>query len=137
MNNCPFCNSNKLKYYEEESGFYITCLGCDITAPTFKNPDKSIAAWNTRPIEAELRKDYANLKEQFQVTLQAHNDLEEELEQKEKIEAELRARVKELETFKTETTRILEYANNAWGASDIGWRKCIEHLLGDLIKGEL
>ena len=62
---------------------------------------------NTRPIEDELRKNYALLEQQFQITLEAHNDLEEELEQNGKRIAALEQKLAEKEKWQREAVPYL------------------------------
>ncbi len=98
---CGFCGSCELVnlWWQDHpiKIFGICCEECNYFTKSFLTEAEAIAAWNTRPIEDELRKNYAILEQQLKITLEAHNDLEDELEQKYRLEDELRARVKELE----------------------------------------
>lgn len=62
---CPFCGGQHLSTTSALNVHWITCIKCSISsaAPNHFGQDGLSVAWNTRPIEDELRKQLEEAKE--------------------------------------------------------------------------
>lgn len=66
---CPFCPLDKNSYIELRSvpihpyllDHYVFCRMCGARGPSCRTPEKAAQEWNTRPIEAAIRADSAEL----------------------------------------------------------------------------
>ena len=54
LKRCPFCNQEASVLTERED-YRVVCGNCAASTGCFETEKEAVAAWNTRPIEDELR----------------------------------------------------------------------------------